>query len=155
MPSVLDDVYRRVYAEPPYFETEDDVARFAALLAEHSALPGFAMKTVFDDGALGGFAYGVRQDAGWWPDRMTDPAPDWLRGEAVFYVYELAVVPELRGRGHGRALLGDLLKDRPERFALLASRVAAPARRLYHRWGWRKVGEFGSEGIDLLVLDLS
>ncbi|WP_181774942.1 GNAT family N-acetyltransferase [Amycolatopsis pittospori] len=154
MHSELADVYRRVYREPPYLEGEVEVARFGVLFAEHSALPGFAMKTVSADGALVGFAYGVGREAGWWPAHATTSAPDQLDGEPLFYVYELALVPELRGRGQGRALLADLLKDRPERFAVLASRVTSPARRLYDRWGWRKVGEFGSRGVDLLALDL-
>ncbi|MEV6911252.1 hypothetical protein [Amycolatopsis sp. NPDC051071] len=112
------------------------------------------MKTVSADDAVGGFAYGVGQEAGWWPAHATTPPPDRLAGEALFYVYELALVPELRGRGQGHALLTDLLKDRPERFALLGSRVTAPARRLYDRWGWQKIGEFEAGVVDLLMLDL-
>jgi ribosomal protein S18 acetylase RimI-like enzyme len=154
VPELL-DVYRRVYQEPPYLETADDVERFRETLAEHRRLPEFALATVRDRGVLGGFAYGVRYHAGWWHPRALEPAPQWLRGEPLFYVYELAVLPELRGRGHGRALLDRLLGERSERFAVLAASNKAPARELYRRWGWEKVGGLTPGDVDLLALPLA
>ncbi len=153
--SELHDVYRRVYREPPYFEGEEDVARFRTALAEDAGLPGFAMTTVHAGDQLGGFAYGVQREAGWWHPRALSSGPAWLGDVPLFYVYELAVLPELRGRGHGRSLLDDLLKSRSERFAVLAARAEAPARELYRRWGWQEVGELSPGGIDLLALRLS
>ncbi|MFJ2272033.1 hypothetical protein ACIO8F_16480 [Streptomyces sp. NPDC087228] len=56
------------------------------------------MTIVLDDGGLGGFAYGVPLDEGWWHPRAIAPAPQWLR-RPLFYVYELAVKLPL-DRGH-------------------------------------------------------
>ncbi|HEX6358853.1 GNAT family N-acetyltransferase [Actinophytocola sp.] len=150
------EVYHRVYREPPYHEDAAAAAGFARQLAEHAALPGFCVTGVRDCGALGGFAYGVRRDDGWWHPRAATPAPAdvcW----PLFYVYELAVVPELRGQGHGRGLLDELLADRTERCAVLAASTKAPARELYRRWGWVKVGELTGppDGVDLLARPLS
>ncbi|MFH8409829.1 GNAT family N-acetyltransferase [Streptomyces sp. NPDC018019] len=154
-PEEFRDVYRRVYREPPYHEDAAAADAFAAQLAEHARLPGFSVTTVLDGGAMGGFAYGVRREESWWHPRAVAPAPRWLR-QPLFYVYELAVVRELRGRGHGRALLELLLADRTERYAVLAASTLAPARELYRRWGWTKAGELTGppDGVDLLARPL-
>ncbi|MEU0007627.1 GNAT family N-acetyltransferase [Streptomyces sp. NPDC006314] len=150
------DVYHRVYREPPYREDAAAADEFTEQLAEHATLPGFSVTTVLDGGVLGGFAYGVRRARGWWHPRAAAPAPRGLR-RSLFYVYELAVVPELRGRGHGRELLETLLADRTEPFAVLAASNKAPARELYRRWGWAKVGELTGppDGVDLLARPLT
>ncbi|MFJ2743724.1 GNAT family N-acetyltransferase [Streptomyces sp. NPDC087440] len=156
-PATLRDVYLRVYREAPYHEDEKDADAFAGQLAAHAALPGFCVTTVHDDaGALGGFAYGVRRESGWWHPRAEAPAPPWLH-RPFFYVYELAVVRESRGLGHGRALLDLLLADRPEHHAVLAASRAAPAHALYRRWGWTTAGRLTGppDGVDLLALPLS
>ncbi|MFJ9645938.1 GNAT family N-acetyltransferase [Streptomyces sp. NPDC004244] len=154
-PEAFRDVYHRVYREPPYHEDAAAADGFARQLAGHAALPGFSVTTVADGGALTGFAYGVHREEGWWHPRATAPAPPWLR-RPLFYVYELAVVREARGRGHGRELLDLLLADRTEPFAVLAASSRASARDLYRRWGWTKVGELGGppDGVDLLALPL-
>ncbi len=146
------DVYHRVYREPPYHEDAAAADLFAEQLTGHAALPGFSVTTVRDGGVLGGFAYGVRHADGWWHPRATAPAPPDL-GWPLFYVYELAVVRELRGRGHGRRLLDVLLAGRTERFAVLAASTGAPARELYRRWGWTTVGGLTAppEGVELLA----
>lgn len=145
-------VYHRVYREPPYHEDAAAADRFAAQVAEHAALPGFSVTTVREDGVLGGFAYGVRYDGGWWHPRATAPAPPAL-GWPLFYVYELVVVRELRGLGHGRGLLDLLLADRTEPVAVLAASTGAPAYRLYRRWGWATVGKLAAppDGVELLA----
>jgi GNAT superfamily N-acetyltransferase len=155
-PAEFRDVYRRVYREPPYHEDEAAADRFAEQLAEHAELPGFSVTTVRDSGALGGFAYGVRREEGWWHPRAVAPAPRWLR-RPLFYVYELAVVRELRGRGYGRALLDLLLADRTEPYAVLAASTGASARELYRRWGWTEVGGLAGppDGVDLLARSLT
>ncbi len=51
-------------------------------------------------------------------------------------------------------------RRRPRRICWQAKRcspfthVDAPARRLYDRWGWQKIGKFETSGFDLLMLDL-
>lgn len=146
------DVYHRVYREPPYHEDAEAADQFAGQLTAHAALPGFSVTTVRDDGVLGGFAYGVRRDGGWWHPRAAAPATTGVEWP-LFYIYELAVVPELRGRGHGRRLLDLLLADRDEPLAVLAASTGAPARELYRRWGWTKVGELTGppRGVELLA----
>ncbi|MEA5365033.1 GNAT family N-acetyltransferase [Amycolatopsis sp., V23-08] len=152
-PAELEDVYLAVYREPPYREDAADAARFRDTVTRHARLPGFALTTVRDGAGLGGFAYGVGREAGWWHPAAATPAPLPLGRGPLFYVYELAVRPALRGRGHGGALLRDLLDGRPEPFAVLAAASAAPAYAMYLRWGWERVGALTS-GSDLLALPL-
>lgn len=132
--------YLAVYREPPYREDAADAARFRDTVVQHSMLPGFAVTTVRDGEALGGFAYGVGREAGWWHPAAATPAPPWLARTPLFYVYELAVLPALRGHGHGGGLLRELLAGRPEPFAVLAASPAAPAYAMYLRWGWERIG---------------
>jgi GNAT superfamily N-acetyltransferase len=155
-PEEFRDVYHRVYREPPYREDAAAADGFAEQLVRHAALPGFSVTTVLDGCMLGGFAYGVRREEGWWHPRAAAPAPRWLR-RPLFYVYELAVVREQRGRGHGRELLDLLLADRTEPFAVLAASNGAPVRGLYRRWGWEKVGTLTGppDGVDLLARPLA
>ncbi|MCY0954280.1 GNAT family N-acetyltransferase [Streptomyces sp. H27-S2] len=155
-PGEFREVYHQVYREPPYCEDEAAADGFAAQLAEHAALPGFSVTTVHAaSGALAGFAYGVRRDRGWWHPRAASPPPRDLRGP-LFYVYELAVVRELRGLGHGRALLDLLLADRTEPFAVLAASTGAPAHARYLRWGWTGAGRLTGppDGVDILARPL-
>jgi GNAT superfamily N-acetyltransferase len=155
-PEEFRDVYHRVYRQPPYGEGAAEADAFAAQLAGHAALPGFHVTTVREAGALTGFAYGVRRDAGWWHPRAAVPAPHALP-RPLFYVYELLVVPERRGHGHGRELLDLLLAGRPEPSAVLAASTRAPAHTMYLRWGWSKVGELAGppDGVDLLARPLA
>lgn len=152
-PGEFREVYHQVYREPPYGEDQAAADGFAAQLAEHAALPGFCASTVHaGDGALAGFAYGVLRDGRWWHPRAASPRPADLRGP-LFYVYELALVRQMRGLGYGRALLDLLLAGRTEPFAVLAASRGAPAHALYRRWGWTQVGRLTGppHGVDLLA----
>ncbi|GHG06671.1 MULTISPECIES: GNAT family N-acetyltransferase [Amycolatopsis] len=150
----LGALYLDVYREPPYGEGEAEAAGFRETAARHALLPGFALTTVHTGGELAGFAYGVGREAGWWPPRAAAAAPHRLAGHPLFYVYELAIRPGRRGRGHGRDLLDRLLEPRPEPFALLAASTAAPAHTMYRRWGWQPVGALTPGRSELLALDL-
>lgn len=150
----IESTYLSVYRERPYGEDAADAARFRETVARHSRLPGFALKTVRAGEELGGFAYGVGREAGWWHPGAASPVPCWLAGTPLFYVYELAVLPGLRGRGHGGELLRDLLAGRREPVAVLAAATAAPAYAMYRRWGWERVGALTPGSVDLLVLPL-
>ncbi|MFJ7214667.1 GNAT family N-acetyltransferase [Amycolatopsis sp. NPDC098790] len=150
----FEGAYLSVYREPPYREDAADAARFRETMARHSRLPEFAVTTVRVGDELGGFAYGVGREAGWWHPAAASPAPRSLAGTPLFYVYELAVLPGLRGRGHGGGLLRDLLAGRSEPVAVLAAATAAPAYEMYRRWGWERVGALTPGSVDLLALSL-
>ncbi|RSD09473.1 GNAT family N-acetyltransferase [Amycolatopsis eburnea] len=148
------ELYHEVYREPPYRESAADAARFREALAGHAELPGFALETVHSGGELAGFAYGVAREAGWWPSLAAGDPPSWLAGSPLFYVYEFAVRPGLRGRGHGRAMLDRLLGARTEPAAVLAATTAAPAHALYRRWGWTVVAPVKTGASELLARPL-
>lgn len=150
------DLYREVYAEPPYFETEEHVTTYIERFADESARSGFALVVAETDTDLVGYAYGHSFPAGeWWHE--ADHEPVEVRGRAKFAVIELAVRRSYRGRGVGTALMKNLLDGRPEELATLCSNPAAPARQIYQRWGWRPVARAYPPSIppmDVLVLPL-
>jgi ribosomal protein S18 acetylase RimI-like enzyme len=136
-------VYQAAFAEPPYFETEEDVARFAESFTRHAQRAGFRC-CVAEDNATGqvlGFAYGYTSQAGqWWYDRVAAALDQktiaaWLNG--AFEFVELAVIPSMQGQGIGGRLHDALLADLPHRTAVLSTyQVEIAALRLYHRKGW-------------------
>jgi GNAT superfamily N-acetyltransferase len=145
--SVFDEVfaaYREVFAEPPQSETEEDfnnyVVRFHRLVTQ----PGFAMVTAWANDQLIGFAYGTTLLPGtkWWDNPLT-PLPEAYTmesGERTFAVIDFGVRKPWRGRGVGRCLHDELLGDRREERATLATIPEATATRaIYERWGWRTV----------------
>ena len=68
------------------------------------------------------------------PTRNRKRSGGWRRSRLEFIVTRAE-----RGKGIGTALMTALLADRPERYATLCANPAAPARRIYQRWGWRSV----------------
>ncbi|MGH3519383.1 MAG: GNAT family N-acetyltransferase [Haloechinothrix sp.] len=143
-PSAVSDqivrLFGEVFAEPPYYETDEDTAAFAETFARHIQRPGFALVTAHDNSTLVGFAYGHTQPPGWWwKDRAAPPPADMLDAEK-FVVYEWAVAKRYRGNGIGQTMLEKLLRNRPEPWATLSVNIAADAYRIYERTGWRPVG---------------
>lgn len=136
-------VYQAAFAEPPYFEKEEDAARFAASLTRHAQRAGFRCCVAEDSvtGQVLGFAYGYTSQAGqWWYDRVAQVLDQkiiaaWLDG--AFEFVELAVIPSMQGHGIGGRLHDALLADLPHRTAILSTYQAEiAALRLYRRKGW-------------------
>ncbi|MGH2599866.1 MAG: GNAT family N-acetyltransferase [Dehalococcoidia bacterium] len=154
----LRDVYAEVYAEPPYEKNEDDVAEFHNRYDQQVVRSGFTVIMATVDDELAGFSYGLSFEAGkWWRGAIVEP-PDEIRNATKFAVVELVLRKPYRGHGLGRRMMNELLRDRPEEYAILLSNPKAPARRVYDRWGWQQVGTVRSyptwPASDALVLPL-
>jgi GNAT superfamily N-acetyltransferase len=150
-------VYRSAFQVSPYFESDEDVLRFAgSSLPRHSERDGFRLAVARQDGEAVGFGYGYTSAPGqWWHDRVVEalgePARAALPG--AFELVTLAVLGDRQGRGIGGAL-HDRLVDGVERAALSTLDGDTPARALYLRRGWRTLGRmrFSPAGRHLLIL---
>lgn len=108
-----------------------------------------------DNGALVGFAFGFTMAADSWWGGVEQP--DAVKGRAKFALIELVVDPLHRGQGLSRKLMNEVLSGRSEPLATLCAHPEAePARSMYDRWGWNKVGTVGlaDDLADILVLEL-
>ncbi|MDP9799327.1 GNAT superfamily N-acetyltransferase [Catenuloplanes nepalensis] len=153
----LAEVYAEVYAEPPYLEGPEHLARFREHFAEEVTRPGFALIRAVSDAHLAGVAYGWTMDAGrWWANGETAP-PEDLRAAPKAALMEWFVRRPWRGRGVGAELLRRWLAERTELWAVLASNPAALARQIYAAHGWQQVGISKPDllpPMDLLALPL-
>ncbi|MEV4431040.1 GNAT family N-acetyltransferase [Streptomyces sp. NPDC049602] len=158
-------IYAEAFAEPPYNETEDDVA------AAFRRFPSQARKRTFraalartGDGEPVGMAYGhtLDPDTVWW-DELTEQVPDDMRredGNRTFGLMELAVRGPWRGQGIARRLHETLLGSiEAERVLLNVNQGSEAASAAYRVWGYRKVGEArpwgtGADLRDVMLLDL-
>ncbi len=153
-------IYALVYADPPYSQTDADRAEFVTRAARHFKQPGFDLTCAWMGDQMIGFAYGfaIQPGSGWWDGIEPSQTEAFLRetGGRTFAVIELAVVPEFRGQGLGKRLIAELLRDRREERAMLATHPEAIAvQRMYERWGWRKAGRIpGAPGAPCPYFDL-
>jgi ribosomal protein S18 acetylase RimI-like enzyme len=141
-------VYRAAMGAPPFGETEVETGWFAQELADELTEPGYRCWVASDDdGQVAGFAYGIPTPEippdGWYGSLREAVGPDgaeqWLTGQ--FAVVWIAVRPERRGRGLGRALLERLLAGAgTERAWLVTHDLDTPARALYRSLGFRELG---------------
>jgi hypothetical protein len=150
--NAMRDMYAEVYAEPPYCENEEHVRRFVGHFAEEVDRAGFGLAKATDSGAFVGAAYGWTMAPGRWFSSPTSEPPVEIRDVPKFAIMEWMVRKPYRDSGIGRRLLDLVLSDRFERFAILASNPAAPARQIYERWGWWYCG--GSEPTLLPPMDI-
>ncbi|WP_431886758.1 GNAT family N-acetyltransferase [Micromonospora wenchangensis] len=139
----MSDLYETVYAEPPYnggpLFTRD---RFQQRTDRQKQTPGFTLVTAHTGRVLVGFAFGLPfGEDKWWGGTSTPHPPAEVVAGTKFAVIELVVHPDWRGQGLGRTLLDNLLDQRPERYAILLAEPTAPARQIYHRWGWQQLGD--------------
>ena len=151
------DLYRQVYAEAPYEETDDDAAAFGQRLSDEMRRPGFSLVGVIDDDVVVGFAHGYTFGPDqWW--KAADSTPPQVHGQNKFAVMELIVRKDHRGQGRASQLMRTLLSDRAEPYATLCTNPAAPARDIYRAWGWQQVARTPWRptfpGMDVLLLRL-
>jgi GNAT superfamily N-acetyltransferase len=155
--------YRQTYADS---QTGEDFDHFRDRALVQFQSPGFAMVIATVGSEVVAFTYGVplRSGSTWWKGIRPDPAPGFTTetGTRSFAVIELLVTPALQGQGLGRQLLADLLDDRPEERATLATDPReVRVQQMYERHGWWKVGrviaapEAPVPEFDLFVLPLS
>ncbi|MDR7280363.1 GNAT family N-acetyltransferase [Catenuloplanes atrovinosus] len=154
---LLTEVYAEVYAEPPYREGPEQVARFRERYPEDVGRTGFVLVRAVDGGELAGVAYGWTMEPGrWWPGAVPEP-PERLRAAAKAALLEWIVRAPWRGRGVGGELLRRWLNLRSEPWATLVSHPAAPARRVYTALGWQQAGTLKPDlfpELDVLTLPL-
>lgn len=157
-------VYAEVYAEPPYFEGEAEVADFARAWPGRVAAPGFRLIVARSDDRPVGFTFGheLTPNTRWWSG-VLEPLPAELTAEwpgRTFAVIELAVLADHRRQGLASRLHRELLDGVGAERVTLSVRPepeAAPARAAYAKWGYRKVGRSrpapGMPVYDVMVLD--
>ena len=71
---------------------------------------------------------------------MDDPDATRETGSRTFAFREFLMRKKYQGRGYGHEMHDALLGDRPEERATLLVRSDNPARDLYLRWGWTRLG---------------
>lgn len=134
-------LYDAVFADQP------DRDAWQAMWQTHTSRPGFRIaRATTESGTLVGFVYGYTGAAGqWWTDRAIEHLPHevastWLGGHLE--VVSLAVAPDHRQRGIGRALMEALLTPAGHDRSVLMT-TADPtdaAHRLYLATGWHVIG---------------
>jgi GNAT superfamily N-acetyltransferase len=137
----LVETYTAVFCAPPWNESPDRAARFADLLVDWVHQPGFRLVLAGDDDAPAGFALGLSTPEPF-PStraygqvrRLLGPAVETLCG--WLEVAELAVRPQARRAGLGRALLATLVGDRPA--WLLTVPTVAGTTAFYDTAGWSR-----------------
>lgn len=149
------DLYSSIRTErqdaDPIFSRESFITRTSA----QAVKTGFEFIAARKAAEWAGFSFGYSMLPGeWWAD-ATPQEPDVLAASKIA-VIELDVVKSYRGQGLSKALLQELLANRSESFATLASLPGTQANAMYLRWGWRKVGIIGGEGpvMDAMLLPL-
>lgn len=140
-------VYAEVFAEPPYNETERDVAATFRRFRTQTLKATFrAALARTDDGSPVGMAYGYQlaSNTRWW-DQLVEPVPDDMRredGHRTLGLMEIAVREQWRGEGIARRLHKTMLEgSEAERVLLNVHPESKAAQAAYRSWGYRKIGE--------------
>ena len=161
----LGEVYREVFAEPPYEYGEEHVQLFLERFDVQRQRPGAALVVARDaSGTMAGFSFGLTMPSTspWWTDLTTevDPGVTDERAGRTFMLIELLVRRDRRSAGVATRLHDLVLEDRTEERATLTVRPDAhAAQRAYDRWGWGRVAQKrnplpGSPIFDVLVKPL-
>ncbi|MFF3556533.1 GNAT family N-acetyltransferase [Streptomyces tsukubensis] len=157
-------VYTEVFAEPPYRETDDDVAHAFRRFAAQTRRAGFRGALARDGaGDPVGIAYGhpLPPETPWWGN-LLEPVDAELRredGRRTFGLMELAVRSAWRRRGIARRLHDAVLAGVDcERVLLNVHSGNTAATAAYRSWGYGRVGAAdpgeGADLHDLMLLPL-
>ncbi|WP_055495278.1 N-acetyltransferase [Streptomyces sp. TP-A0356] len=158
-------IYAEAFAEPPYNETEEDVAATFRRFRSQTRKAAFraALARTQGGGEPVGMAFGypLGPNSGWW-DRLTEPVSDEMSredGHRTFGLMELAVRGPWREQGVARRLHTTVLDDiQAERVLLNVHPDSTAATAAYRAWGYQKIGEArpweGSDLHDVMLLDL-
>jgi GNAT superfamily N-acetyltransferase len=137
-------IYRDAFQLHPYCKEEAEVEGFLRSLPQHMEREGFRIVVAHDDqhGRPVGFAYGYGNTPDqWWHQEVAKAVSPWVVKEWLlesFRLVEMAVTPEVRGRGIGGRLHDQLLRGVPHRKAVLSTMAAETnAYRMYSKRGWR------------------
>ncbi len=132
----LADIAVSAFTAPPWNRTPAQARQLAERMLTDARCPGFALALASTAGGmrLAGFGYGLPRHP------ALDGAADPFRGTGTrpFEFCELAVRPEARGLGTGRALHDAVLAaSGPQLRWLVTHPAARPAVRLYQTGGWQ------------------
>jgi GNAT superfamily N-acetyltransferase len=116
--------------------------------------------------ALIGFAFGYtlkKGDTHWWGGVQPEPSAAFLveTGSRTFVLSEIEIRRDWQSRGVGRLVHDELLSERSEERATLATGPDGAAQPTYRSWGWEKVGRIPGQdddyysAYDLFVLPLA
>jgi ribosomal protein S18 acetylase RimI-like enzyme len=117
--------------------------RFWERFENYLRQPGFDLVAGTVDGLLVGYAFGstLPPETKWWSElEGADPEFTVETGARTFAFREILVRKAFQRRGYAHRLHDELLAGRREERAALGVRSDNPARLLYQRWGWVRVG---------------
>jgi len=134
-------VYGDAFAQPPYSDPDRGREIRSRMLDVHGVRRGFrAFVALTPGGEVAGMTYGYHGAPGqWWHDTVARSVGEpleqaWLSN--AYEVVEVAVAPELQGKGIGRALIWRLLEGLDESTSVLSTRADSRAHELYARLGF-------------------
>ena len=140
----LVSVYCNAFHPPPSNKGETDIADFVQSCGHHTTYSGFRIVIACDQETddVVGFTYGFAnmpdhffhvEMAKFSPPQMMET---WLAN--CFRLVEIAVIPQVQGRGIGGRLHDQLLQNLPYERAVLATIAAeTSAYRMYQKRGWQ------------------
>ncbi|GAA2112060.1 GNAT family N-acetyltransferase [Kitasatospora saccharophila] len=140
---VIAPLYGQVFAEPPYFEGPRDLAGFLKGYEAFRSMPGFRLVLACSGETLAGFAFGLllQSDSRWWTGLDLDDSFTREDGHRTFVIREIAVGPEWRRQGLGRALHAEVVGGTSaERTTLAVRPEAEAATKMYAALGYRDLG---------------
>jgi ribosomal protein S18 acetylase RimI-like enzyme len=136
----------------------DDPEKIRAFLTRYAGYPDFCGRVALLDQQAIGMGFGHRSQPGdWWHDRVAKAlGPDHPALQNAWVLVELAVLPNHRGQGIGKALHQSLLSSQPCPRALLSTEVSnTRARSFYEGLGWRYIKnsfQFSENGEPFVIM---